>query len=132
MPELHRHRAKPRQNLGIGQMFQIPRQKVIHGFTLCNSRLTRQCLQMQVIDMDTRSYLERMLEPVSRCLTPEAADRLIQLRADPQLQTRIDELADKCTEGDLTDEERAEYDTYVRAGNLIAILQAKARKSMVP
>jgi len=87
---------------------------------------------MQVVDMDTRIYLERMLEPVSRCLTPEVADKLVQLQADPQLQARIDELADKCTEGDLNDEERGEYETYVRAGNLIAILQAKARKSLVP
>ena len=82
--------------------------------------------------MDTRAYLDRMLEPVSRCLTPEVADRLVQLQADPELQARIDELADKCTEGDLTDEERGEYETYVRAGNVIAILQAKARKSLVP
>ena len=40
-------------------------------------------------------------------------------------QARIDELADKCTEGELTHEERAEYETYVRAGTFISILQAK-------
>ncbi|MEI8041015.1 MAG: hypothetical protein WCL11_06380 [Verrucomicrobiota bacterium] len=74
------------------------------------------------------SYLDRMLEPVGDCLTPEVAHRLLQLRADPQLQARIDELADRCTEGDLTEEEEFEYETYVRAGNLIAVLQAKARK----
>jgi len=28
----------------------------------------------------------------------------------------------------LTEEQKFEYETYVRAGNLIAILQAKARK----
>jgi hypothetical protein len=43
--------------------------------------------------------LERLLDPVSRCLTPEVARQLIELRADPDLQERIDTLADKCTEG---------------------------------
>jgi hypothetical protein len=72
--------------------------------------------------------LERLLDPVSRCLTPEVARQLIELRADSDLQERIDMLADKCTEGELTPEEREEYETYVRAGRFIAILQAKARK----
>ena len=78
--------------------------------------------------METATYLDRMLEPVSNCLTPEVARRLVQVRADPELQARIDDLADRCTEGTLTAEEKREYETYVRAGNLIAILQAKARK----
>jgi hypothetical protein len=78
--------------------------------------------------MNKSAYLDRILEPVSQCFTPEVAQRFIQLRTDPQFQARVDELADKCTEGELTEEERSEYETYVRAGNLIAILQAKARK----
>jgi len=78
--------------------------------------------------MDTAAYLDRMLEPVSECFTSEAARRLLQIRADPELQARIDELADRCTEEQLTEHERKEYETYVRAGNLIAILQAKARR----
>jgi hypothetical protein len=78
--------------------------------------------------VETATYLDRMLEPVSDCLTPEVARRLAQMRADPELQARIDDLADRCTEGTLTAEEKLEYETYVRAGNLIAILQAKARK----
>ena len=72
--------------------------------------------------------LDRLLEPVSRCLTPEAARQLVALRADPQFQERLDILADKCTEGLLTPDEREEYETYVRAIHIIAILQAKARK----
>jgi hypothetical protein len=78
--------------------------------------------------MDTEDYVDRMLEPVSTCLTKEVAGRLIRLQADPQVQARIDELADRCTEGALNEEERAEYETYVRVGNLIALLQAKARR----
>jgi hypothetical protein len=72
--------------------------------------------------------LEKMVDPVSRCLTPEAARKLLALRAEPSLQERVELLAEKCTEGQLTAEEREEYDTYVRASRFIALLQAKARK----
>jgi hypothetical protein len=68
-----------------------------------------------------------MLEPVSRSLNMEAARKLVRLKADALTQARVDELARKCNEGELTSEERAEYERYVTAGNLIAILQAKAR-----
>ena len=78
--------------------------------------------------MESVAYLDRMLEPVSHCFTRETAGKLVRLRPDRRLQARIDKLADKCTEGELSSEERIEYESYVRAGNLIAILQAKARK----
>ena len=72
--------------------------------------------------------LDRLLDPISRCLTTEVAQQLVDLRADPALQERLDLLADKNTEGELSPEERAEYETYVRALDFIAILQAKARR----
>jgi hypothetical protein len=72
--------------------------------------------------------LERLLEPVSRCLTPEVARRIVELRANRRLQKRVDELADKCNEGRLTPEEQEEYETFIRGSRFIAILQAKARK----
>ena len=53
--------------------------------------------------------LDRLLDPVSRCLTPEVARQLVALRTDPQFQDRLDTLADKCTEGELSPEEREEY-----------------------
>ena len=71
--------------------------------------------------------LERLLDPVSRSLNIEAARKLAQLKADAKTQARVDELARKCNEGELTAAERSEYERYVTAGNLIAILQAKAR-----
>ncbi len=77
--------------------------------------------------MATTEYLDRMLDPFTDCLTPDAARRVAAWRLDPQTEARIDALADKCTEGELTPEERDEYETYVRAGTLLSILQAKAR-----
>jgi len=49
------------------------------------------------------------------------------LKADAKTQARVAQLARKCNEGELTAKERAEYERYVTVGNLIAILQAKAR-----
>jgi hypothetical protein len=73
------------------------------------------------------AVLERLLAPVSQSLNAEAARKLIRLKADAKTQARVDRLARKCNEGDLTSRERAEYERYVTAGNLIAILQAEAR-----
>ena len=72
--------------------------------------------------------LDRLVEPVVRTFTPEVARALINLRADPQLQARMDELAEKCNEGKVTSEEREEYETSIRFASYLAILQAKARK----
>jgi hypothetical protein len=80
--------------------------------------------------MDLSSALDRLLDPVGRCFTPEVARALIALRADEETQARIDELADKCTEGTLSPAERAEYEAYVAAIDLLAILQAKAKGAL--
>ena len=74
------------------------------------------------------AMLDRLVEPVVRTLTPEVAKALVALRADPELQARMDELAEKCNEGQLTADEREEYETSIRFGNFIAIIQAKARR----
>jgi hypothetical protein len=74
-----------------------------------------------------RPILGRLFDPVSRCLTPEAAAALLALRLDADVQARLDELANKSTEGQLTEEEREEYAAYVSALDLIGILQSQAR-----
>jgi hypothetical protein len=73
------------------------------------------------------TVLDNLADPVTRCLTPEVARRLVKLRIDRKTQARLDELADKCTEGLLAAEERAEYQTYVAAIDFLMILKAKAR-----
>ena len=71
--------------------------------------------------------LDRLLDPLVLCLTPESARAVVALRADAAAQARIGELAEKCNEGVLTPEERREYEVYVQVGDVISILQAKAR-----
>jgi hypothetical protein len=75
----------------------------------------------------SQPLLDRVLEPFVECLTREAAQKIVNLRAEPQVQARLDELADKANEGQLSNEERAEYDRYLAAFHFITGLQAQAR-----
>ena len=76
----------------------------------------------------TTSYLDRLLEPMTEALTPEVARKLVSLRADAQMQSRIEELRKKSNDGELTAEEEAEYKEFVEALDIVAIIQSKARK----
>ncbi|MBO0699513.1 MAG: hypothetical protein J2P46_14045 [Zavarzinella sp.] len=71
--------------------------------------------------------LDRILEPVSSSLNEEAARRILTLKADRKTRALVNKLADKCNEGELTPEERREYETYLMANHLVAILKARAR-----
>ena len=71
---------------------------------------------------------DRATEPVLRILSRDQALQIIDFHGDEDLQQRIEELAEKANEGELTDEERAEYQGYAQANKFIAVLQAKARR----
>ena len=77
------------------------------------------------------SILDRMLDPIGQALSPEAARRLVDLRADPVAQQRMDDLADAANEGRLSPEERAEYESLIAAAEVLALLQAKSRGILV-
>jgi hypothetical protein len=65
---------------------------------------------------------------VLRIVLPEKAEAVLSFRAAPEFQARIEELAGKSTEGQLTETERAEYAGYVRANKFVAVLQRQARQ----
>ncbi|MBN1910019.1 MAG: hypothetical protein JW818_09790 [Pirellulales bacterium] len=72
-------------------------------------------------------HLDRLLEPLADCLTVDVAAKVADLRADAATQERIDYLAERASEGLLTDQEREEYAGYLHAIDVIAVLQVKAR-----
>lgn len=59
---------------------------------------------------------------------PDKAQVVLGFRPAPELQARIEELAAKSTEGQLTEAERAEYAGYVQANKFVAILKRLARE----
>ena len=75
---------------------------------------------------------DRGVRPVMEIVLPEKAEEVVEFRADPELQARIEVLASKSTEGLLSEAESAEYAGYVRANKFVAILQRQARRLIEP
>lgn len=73
--------------------------------------------------------LRRYLEQFTGTFTPELAEHFASLPPNPAIQSRVDELATKCNEGQLTEEEHREYSTYVDVMGVIALLRARAMKA---
>ena len=71
---------------------------------------------------------DRGVGPLLRLVLLDKADAVLSFRPEAALSARIEELAAKSTEGELSDEERAEYEGYIRANNFIAILRRQASR----
>ena len=80
--------------------------------------------------MKATTVLHRVLEPSLRSLPPEAARQIARAEAGEELQQRVEELASKANEGTLTPDERSEYEADVDAGDIVATLQAVARRTL--
>jgi hypothetical protein len=74
--------------------------------------------------------LDGLLDPLSRCLDAESSRRVIELRIDPAVQSRIDALAERANNGVLSEEERVEYEAFINAADLISILKLKAQRHL--
>jgi hypothetical protein len=73
---------------------------------------------------------DRATEPLLRLLPVQQARELVDYRSGGALQARVEELASKSNEGELSEEERAEYSGYVQANRFVAVLQAQARRRL--
>ena len=65
---------------------------------------------------------------MAESLNGEAARHVLALTIDPEIQARVEVLAERANEGELTPEERSEYLSYVEAADLLAIFKLKARR----
>jgi hypothetical protein len=76
---------------------------------------------------DSHQAFHRGTAPIFALLTPEQTQKLAQLQCDSSTVDRLAELAEKSNEGQLSAAERAEYEAYIEANNLLSVLQAEAR-----
>ena len=76
------------------------------------------------------SAFDRATDSFIRFLSAEQAEAIVNFRGDETLRARIEELAHKSSEGELTEREQAEYQGYVKANNFIAVMQARTRKML--
>jgi hypothetical protein len=81
--------------------------------------------------MSKARYLAQFLDPLTDILSPEVAQRIVNLRAPQPTQARAAELAKKWNPGTLSAEEEAEYKDLVDAVDIIGLLQANARKYLI-
>jgi hypothetical protein len=69
----------------------------------------------------------RLIESQPNELTPEAARYLLALQFQESDQARVQELADRSQAGTLSEDDAREFDSYLHIGNLLAVMQSKAR-----
>ncbi len=74
------------------------------------------------------SYLDRLLDPLTDTLTSETATAMLGLRADSEVEARVDELRQKANEGTLTPAGDAEYRDFIEEEDVVSNMQAKARR----
>jgi hypothetical protein len=74
--------------------------------------------------------LAQVIMPDRPDLSPDAARAIIGLRFGPEAIERMNHLAEKNRQGTLTPAEQADLDKYLRVGNFLNLIQAKARLSL--
>lgn len=76
------------------------------------------------------AIFSRVLEPEKPMLSSEAARSLLALDFSDADRERMNALAAKARKGALTADENEELDNYIRVGDLLAIMQSKARRTI--
>lgn len=76
---------------------------------------------------ESHQAFHRGTAPIFSLLTTEQTRQLAELQGDAGIGQRLGELAEKANEGRLSADEQAEYEAYIEANNLLAVLQAEAR-----
>jgi hypothetical protein len=74
------------------------------------------------------TLLGKIIDQLCGCLDGESAKRVVELRIAPEIQARVDVLADRSNEGLLTEEERAEYRAFIDTADFISLFKLKARR----
>ena len=77
--------------------------------------------------IDSNAF-DRVTDPVFKLLNRDQVTQLAGYHSDESLQQRIAQLAEKANEGELTEDERAEYEGYAHANKFVAILKVKAKR----
>jgi hypothetical protein len=78
--------------------------------------------------LDTESeILEQVIEPDTAGMSPEAAHALLRFRFNAAAVARMNELAEKNRLGTIAPSERALLERYLRVGNFLNLIHAKAR-----
>jgi hypothetical protein len=75
--------------------------------------------------------LARLIATRQEDLSRDAANYLLSLQFDDSDISRMNELSESARAGTLSIEEAAELDSYIHVSNLLAVMQSKARRSLL-
>jgi hypothetical protein len=78
------------------------------------------------------TLLERYLEQLTACLTPDVARRIVEFRPNEKTESRLAHLRQRANEGELSDAERSEYQEFVELVDFVGLLKAQARAALDP
>lgn len=73
----------------------------------------------------------RLFEPHVPNLSPDAAQSILALDFKESDRNRMNVLSEKAREGSLDPIENGELDKYILVGDLLAIMQSKARRALM-
>jgi hypothetical protein len=71
--------------------------------------------------------LEQVIEPETAGMSPEAAQALLRFQFKTAAVARMNELAEKNRQGTIAPSELALLERYLRVGNFLNLVHAKAR-----
>ena len=73
---------------------------------------------------------DSLLESVARCLDTNSVRALSELQLDEAARGRLDVLAQKANEGQLTPGEAREYERFIDLSDIISTLRLKAERQV--
>jgi hypothetical protein len=72
----------------------------------------------------------RVFEPAEFNMSGEAAKEILKLDFARQDSARMNALAEKARQGNLSASEDSELESYIRVGHFLSIMQSKARQAL--
>jgi len=80
--------------------------------------------------LTTDDVIDRMLNPVAAALTGDAARRFIDVRFDAEVQAHLAHLAELASEGQLSADQRVDYEFFLTVSDVISLLKVKVRDAV--
>ena len=82
--------------------------------------------------MTEADILTEVVDPNRPTLSPKVAEELLTLRFNDIATSRMRELLQKNNAGTITPQEEQTLDNYLRVGEFLDLMQAKARLTLAP
>ena len=74
--------------------------------------------------------IESLADTVAACLDAPSLQAIANLQLEPRTRDRLDELADKANEGQLSADERSEYQAFIGVSEFLGLAQLRARQRL--